>query len=207
MTHYDKGSREGLHINTEKIGQLIYQLRKEKGLTQKQLADELHLSDRTISKWERGYGCPDITLLPQLSTLLEIPIEALLVGEVTSNEIVGGNMKKSLYYVCPNCTNIGLATGNFTVSCCGRKLEPLEAKKAADHEKLNVVEIDNEWSISSEHPMTKEHYISFVALATGDQIQLIKQFPEWSLNVRLPKKKHGQILWYDTNGGLFYQYV
>lgn len=182
-------------------------MRKEKGLTQKQLADELHLSDRTISKWERGYGCPDITLLPQLSTLLEIPIEALLVGEVTSNEIVGGNMKKSLYYVCSNCTNIGLATGNFTVSCCGRKLEPLEAKKAADHEKLNVVEIDNEWSISSEHPMTKEHYISFVALATGDQIQLIKQFPEWSLNVRLPKKKHGQILWYDTKDGLFYQYV
>ncbi|ATP40328.1 XRE family transcriptional regulator [Solibacillus sp. R5-41] len=194
-------------MDNEKIGQLIYQLRKEKGLTQKQLADEMLLSDRTISKWERGSGCPDISLLPQLSTLLEVPIEYLLVGEITLNEMVGGNMKKSLYYVCPNCTNIGLATGNFTISCCGRKLEPLEAKKATDTEKLSIVEIDNEWSISSEHPMTKAHYISFVAFATGEQIQLIKLFPEWSLNVRLPKKKHGQILWYDTNDGLFYQYI
>ncbi|MEG0440033.1 helix-turn-helix domain-containing protein [Solibacillus cecembensis] len=194
-------------MDNEKIGKLIYQLRKEKGLTQKQLADEMHLSDRTISKWERGYGCPDITLLPQLSALLEVPIEDLLDGEVTMNEIVGGNMKKSLYYVCPNCTNIGLATGNFTVSCCGRKLEPLEAKKATDAEKLNVEMIDNEWFISSEHPMTKEHYISFVAFATGEQIQLIKQYPEWGLNVRLPKKKLGQMLWYDTNDGLFYQYI
>ncbi|HAL00573.1 MAG TPA: XRE family transcriptional regulator, partial [Exiguobacterium sp.] len=53
-------------MDNEKIGQFIYTLRKEKDMTQKQLAEALYLSDRTISKWERGIGCPDITLLPHL---------------------------------------------------------------------------------------------------------------------------------------------
>lgn len=78
-------------------------------------------------------------------------------------------MKNSSYYVCSSCSNIGLATGNFTVSCCGRKLEPLTAVKATDEQKLNVEEIDMQWSISADHPMTKDHYVSFIALATGDQ--------------------------------------
>lgn len=194
-------------MDNEKIGQLIYTLRKEKGLTQKQLADALHLSDRTISKWERGQGCPDITLLTKLSTLLEVNIENILVGEIQSNDFVGGNMKKSTYYVCPSCMNIGLSTGNFDVSCCGRKLEALEAVKATDEKKLAVEEIDMQWSITAEHPMTKEHYVSFVAFATGDQIQLYKQFPEWALQVHIPKKKHGMLLWFDTRDGLFYQYI
>ena len=194
-------------MDNEKIGQLIYTLRKEKGLTQKQLADALHLSDRTISKWERGQGCPDITLLTKLSTLLEVNIENILVGEIQSNDFVGGNMKKSTYYVCPSCMNIGLSTGNFDVSCCGRKVEALEAVKATEAQKLVVEEIDMQWSITAKHPMTKEHYVSFVAFATGDQIQLYKQFPEWALQVNIPKKKHGILLWFDTRDGLFYQYI
>lgn len=194
-------------MDNKKIGQLIYILRKEKNMTQKQLADALYLSDRTISKWERGIGCPDITLLPQLSSLLDIPIENLLAGELPNEDDVGGNMKNSSYYVCPNCSNIGLATGNFSVSCCGRKLDPLVATKATEKQKLKVEEIDMQYSISAEHPMTKEHYVSFVAFATGDQIQIIKQFPEWALQVYIPKKKHGKLLWYDTKDGLFYQYI
>ncbi|MEK4628696.1 helix-turn-helix domain-containing protein [Solibacillus sp. FSL R7-0682] len=194
-------------MDSEKIGQLISQLRKEKGLTQKQLADQMCLSDRTISKWERGIGCPDITLLAQLSNHLGVNIENILDGEIVENAFVGGNMKKSTYYVCPSCLNIGLSTGSFIMSCCGRKLEPLEAKKAMEEEQLNVEEIDKQWYISSQHPMTKDHYISFVAFATGDQIQLVKQFPEWALQVHIPKKKHGQLLWFDTQKGLYTQYI
>lgn len=194
-------------MDNKKIGQLIYILRKEKNMTQKQLADALYLSDRTISKWERGIGCPDITIVPQLAALLDIPIENLLTGELQKEDIVGGNMKNSSYYVCPTCSNIGFATGNFTVSCCGRKFEPLVATKATDEQKLKVEEIDMQYSISAEHPMTKEHYVSFIAFATGDQIQIMKQFPEWALQVYIPKKKHGKLLWFDTKEGLFYQYI
>ncbi|MEH7356966.1 helix-turn-helix transcriptional regulator [Neobacillus drentensis] len=194
-------------MDNRKIGELIFNLRKEKGLTQKQLADQMNISDRTISKWERGYGCPDITLLPSLSTLLGVNIEYILDGELSSNEFVGGNMKKSNYFVCPSCNNIVLATGSMTISCCGRKLEPLVAKKATDDEKLTISEIDNEWLISSGHRMTKENYISFIAFATGDQVQIIKQYPEWSLQTRIPNRQHGKLLWYDTQFGLYYQLV
>ncbi len=194
-------------MDNRKVGELIYNLRKEKGLTQKQLADQMNISDRTISKWERGYGCPDVTLLPSLSTLLGVNIENILDGELPSNEFVGGNMKNSNYFVCPSCNNIVLATGNITISCCGRKLEQLAARKVTDEEKLSITEIDNEWFISSDHPMTKDHYISFIAVATGDQIQIIKQYPEWGLQTRIPKRKHSKLLWYDTQFGLYYQHL
>ncbi|PID24661.1 helix-turn-helix transcriptional regulator [Sporosarcina sp. P7] len=194
-------------MDTSKVGELIYTLRKEKGFTQKQLADQMNISDRTISKWERGYGCPDVTLLSNLSKLLGVNIENILDGEVLSNEFIGGNMKKSKYFVCPSCNNIVLATGNITLSCCGRKLEALQAMKASDEEKLTIEEVDNERFISSDHPMTKDHYISFIAFATGDHVQIIKQYPEWSFQTRLPLRKHGTLLWYDTQFGLFYQYI
>ena len=59
-------------MNAEKTGALIRALRTEQGLTQKQLADRLHLSDRTVSKWERGAGCPDVSLLGALARELGV---------------------------------------------------------------------------------------------------------------------------------------
>ncbi len=194
-------------MDNRKVGDLIQSLRKEKGLTQKQLADQMNISDRTVSKWERGYGCPDISLLPKLSSLLGVNIESILDGDLVSNEFVGGNMKKSNYFVCQSCNNIVLATGDITISCCGRKLERLEAKEASDENQLSIIEIENEWFISSEHPMSKDHYISFIAFATGDQVRIIKQYPEWSLQTRIFKGKHGKLLWYDTKFGLHYQLI
>ena len=53
--------------------------------------------------------------------------------------------------------------------------------------------------------MEKENYLSFVAFATGDKIQLIKQYPEWNLQVRIQKRGHGMLFWYSTTQGFFYQ--
>ena len=194
-------------MDNSKIGNLILTLRKEKGLTQKELANLMHISDRTISKWERGQGCPDVSLLQDLSSLLGVNIEDILDGELSANDFVGGNMKKSKYFVCQSCHNIVLSTGNATISCCGRKLEALVPTKAKDEEKLNVSQIEDEWFITSDHPMSKDHYISFIAFATGDQVQIIKQYPEWALQTRLPKRKHGTLLWYCTQHGLYYQLI
>ena len=63
-------------------GALIAQLRKEQGLTQKQLADQLHISDRTISKWERGAGFPDVSLLEPLADALHCSVVSLLEGRL-----------------------------------------------------------------------------------------------------------------------------
>ena len=63
-------------------GALIAQLRKEQGLTQKQLADQLHISDRAISKWERGAGFPDVSLLEPLADALHCSVVSLLEGRL-----------------------------------------------------------------------------------------------------------------------------
>ena len=88
-------------MDNEKVGKLIYQLRKENGLTQKQLADLMYISDRTISKWECAQGCPDISLLGHLSEIFEVNIEKLLAGDLSPAGPEGGNMKRVKLYVCP----------------------------------------------------------------------------------------------------------
>lgn len=68
-------------IDNEKCGAFIAQLRKQKGLTQKQLAQKLMLSDKAVSKWERGLSMPDISVLIPLSQILEVTTTELLYGE------------------------------------------------------------------------------------------------------------------------------
>lgn len=68
-------------MNVKKVGEFIKQKRKEKNLTQKELAEKLSITDRAISKWERGICCPDISLLKNLSSILDISINELLAGE------------------------------------------------------------------------------------------------------------------------------
>lgn len=73
-------------MNQEKIGKFIAKLRKEKGLTQKELAEKLNITDKAISKWENGKSLPDILTIPNLCKELEITINDLLNGEVISIE-------------------------------------------------------------------------------------------------------------------------
>ena len=194
-------------MQTINVGNIIRELRTEREMTQKQLADKMNISDKTVSKWERGLGCPDVSLLSELSDLLEVDIGKLLSGDLAPNGFVGGNMKKTKYYVCPMCHNISLCTGEAEVSCCGRKMDQQQMQKAEENEKLSVDVIDDDWYITAAHPMNKEHYISFVAFATGDRVQIIKQYPEWDMQLRIPKRGHGMLIWYCTRHGLFYQLI
>lgn len=188
-------------------GSIIRALRLEQNLTQKQLADKLHISDKTVSKWERGLGYPDIALIPTLAELLAADLQKLLRGDITPNDFVGGNMKNTQYYVCPNCHNISLCSGQATVSCCGKMLTALKPQKAAADTKLTITNVEDDWYITSDQPMTKEDYISFIVFATVDRLQLFKQYPEWNLELRLPNRGHGLLLWYSAKTGLSYQLV
>lgn len=73
-------------IDKEKFGVFIAQLRKEKGLTQQELADRLFLSNKAVSKWERGQSLPDITMLTPLAEILEVTVAELLKGERLTGE-------------------------------------------------------------------------------------------------------------------------
>lgn len=68
-------------MDNMKIGQFICELRKEKQMTQKDLAEKLHITDKAVSKWERGLSCPDISLLPKIAELLGVTVGELLNGE------------------------------------------------------------------------------------------------------------------------------
>lgn len=73
-------------MNQTDVGGRIAKRRKEKGLTQLQLAESLNVSNRTVSKWETGDGYPDITILPALSNVLDISIDELVCGEKSCDE-------------------------------------------------------------------------------------------------------------------------
>ncbi len=68
-------------INNESFGEFILQLRKEKALTQKELAEKLYISDKAVSKWERGISMPDIGLLMPLSQIFEVTVTEILSGK------------------------------------------------------------------------------------------------------------------------------
>ena len=68
-------------INNDKFGEFILELRKEKGLTQKELAEKLYISDKAVSKWERGLSMPDIALLMPLSQIFSVTTTELLSGK------------------------------------------------------------------------------------------------------------------------------
>ncbi|MBP2654013.1 MAG: transcriptional regulator, family [Firmicutes bacterium] len=194
-------------MNCNDIGKLICQLRKEKDMTQKQIADLMNISDKTVSKWERGLGCPDVSLLPELSQILGVNIEEILSGKLAINETVGGNMKKLNLFVCPQCNNLITTTGDANISCCGKRLEALAAAKANENHLLNIEPVEDELYVSSSHEMKKEHYISFVAYVTGDKVFIVKQYPEWNMQFRFYKVGHGKLYFHCSNHGLFYQLI
>ena len=194
-------------MDQEKVGRIIRTFRKDKGMTQLELSELLGVTDRAVSKWERGLGCPDVSFLPKLSEIFSIDIRSILEGEMEENATRSGNMKKTKFYVCPICGNIITASENTNVSCCGRKLEGLEEKKNLDEE-MKIERVDGtELYISSSHPMTKDDYISFFSYVTSDSLLLKKLYPEWGVDIRFPWLGHGKIMWYSEKEGLKYKLI
>lgn len=190
-------------MDCAKIGALLYKLRKEKNMTQKDIAEKLNITDKTVSKWERGLGCPDVTLLNELSKIYGVNIEKILLGDLEENKLDGGNMKRIKFYVCKNCNNIITSSTDTEVSCCGRKLESLVAKTIDANHSFNISEVELDYYITSNHEMTKNHYIVFVAYVTYDKFLLTRLYPEQNAELRIPRMQRGKLYIYCNNDGLF----
>ena len=188
-----------------KIGLLIRSLRLERGLTQLELARRLGVTDRAVSKWERCQGCPDVSLLPGLSGVLGIPVDSLLAGDLDEQDNNGGSMKQTKFFLCPQCGNLITASGSAALACCGRTLTPLEPQRPDPDHQLTIEQVENEWYLTSPHPMDKAHHLSFAALVTSERVTLIRRWPEWDFQVRLPRGEHGLLYWHCTRHGLFRQ--
>lgn len=189
-------------MDSVKIGKLIAKLRKEKNLTQKNIADALGIQSKTVSKWECGLGCPDLTLWPGLSEILGVDIIQMMEGEITPNKPDSGNIDKVRFYVCPSCGNILISTGSASIFCCGRKLEYIEPMDATAEMDITVEEMDTDYYITFDHPMTKEHYISFAALVKSDRVLLNRLYPEQSPTCRFPLMLGGKLYVYCIRDGL-----
>lgn len=193
-------------MDCTKIGKLILTLRKEKQLTQKQLADSLKISDRTISKWERGLGCPDVSLLNELSEVLQVNIEKILRGDLQANSIDGGNMKKSRFYICPVCGNALCSITMADITCCGRKLPPLSAQATDAIHAMTIAEIENDYYVTLQHAMDKQHYLAFAAYITYDRVLWIRLYPEQDAEFRFARMQRGGTFYvYCSQHGLFKQ--
>ena len=189
-------------MNAIEMGQRIRELRTEQKLTQAELAKRLNVSDKAVSKWERGQGCPDVAILPYLTEVLGADAAGLLSPK-KANPPVSGNLLKTRFFVCPVCGNILTGTTDASVCCCGKRLSPVAAKRADEAEKLRVERIESEWYVSSDHAMTKSHYISFVAAVGSDMIQTVKMYPEGASFCRLQIRGVRRIYYYCNKHGLF----
>lgn len=181
----------------------IRALRERKAMTQKQLAEKLCISDKTISKWETGKGLPDISLLEDLARALGVSLTELMTGDLQTNENRSANLRRMGFYVCPVCGNVITAVGKGSFSCCGIPLPVQEAQPEDNAHTITVEPVEDEICVTIAHPMTKSHYISFIAWVSNDRAELVKLYPEQDITVRFKKRGHGTVYAYCNRDGLF----
>ena len=190
-------------MNQYVTGTVIKQLREKNKMTQLQLAEKLGVSDKTVSKWETAKGYPDITLLEPIAEAFRISVTELISGNTIHNENISANMLRSKFYVCPVCGNVIHSMGEAAIHCHGIQLTPLEAEPADENHMAVIERIEDEYYVRIDHSMTKEHYISFVATASSDDIQIVKLYPEGSAEARFKIRGVRRILFYCNRDGLF----
>jgi DNA-binding XRE family transcriptional regulator/desulfoferrodoxin (superoxide reductase-like protein) len=190
-------------MNQYVTGTVIKELREKNKMTQLQLAEKLGVSDKTVSKWETGKGYPDITLLEPIADVFRISVTELISGNTIHNANVSANMLKSKFYVCPVCGNVIHSMGAAAIHCHGIQLEPLDAEPTDEHHMVFIERVEDEYYVRIDHGMTKEHYISFVAAASSDGIQLVKLYPEGNAEARLKIRGVRRIYFYCNRDGLF----
>ena len=190
-------------MDLSKHGQLLRTLRKEKGLTQKELAEKLGIVPKTVSKWETGHGFPDVAMLSALADILGVSEKSLLIGALTQNKKETGNLGRTKFYVCPCCGSIMQGMGACQILCCGKLLEALQVQTPDKMHEFTIAEIEDDFYIEFSHEMTKEHSIGFVAYIGFDRILTVRLYPEQAAAVRIPKVYSGKILYYCNTHGLF----
>ena len=193
-------------MNNYITGGTIRRLREARHMTQAQLAKQLSVSDKAVSKWETCKGFPDVSLLEPRAKALQIAVPELLSGERVVNVNRSANLLRASLYVCPICGNIIHAAGAALVSCCGVTLPPLEAETPDEAHTLQLeAESDGEYYVTLPHEMRKAHYISFIAHQTCDRFEMVKLYPEGSCAARFFPRGGGFLYWYCNRHGLFRQ--
>jgi len=184
-------------------GAMIRTLRESRRMTQSELAEKLHVSDKAVSKWELGKGYPDLSLIEPIAGVFGISVAELMAGKAITNGNVASNILRSKFYVCPICGNIVHSMGEAVIHCHGVQLLPAQAEPPDGAHTLTIEPVEDEYYVSVDHPMTKQHSISFIAALSPDRLQLVKLYPEGEAAARVQMRGVQQILFYCNRDGLF----
>ena len=204
-------------------GAVIRRLRENKKMTQEELAEKIFVSSKAVSKWETGQGFPDISLMEPLAKALDISVIELLSGEDVRNRNRSSNVSRAKFYVCPVCGNVIQSIGEAVISCCGITLPPAIPEPADDVRTtsepagddrvvpgsaddahfMNVEIVEDEYYVTLDHPMTKDHYISFIAALSDQGIQFVKLYPEGNAEARFKRSRVEKLYAYCNRHGLF----
>lgn len=184
-------------------GAVIRKLREKKKMTQEDLAGKLYVSSKAVSKWETGQGFPDISLLEPLAKVLDISVIELLSGEDVQNRNRTFNMMRGKFYVCPVCGNVIRSTGEALISCCGITLPSVDPEPEDEEHRIHVEIVEDEYYVTVDHPMTKDHYISFLAAVTDIGIQFVKLYPEGNAEARFKINRVRKLYAFCNRHGLF----
>ena len=194
-------------------GAVIRRLRENKKMTQEELAEKIFVSGKAVSKWETGQGFPDISLMEPLAKALDISVIELLSGEDVRNRNRSSNVSRAKFYVCPVCGNVIQSIGEAVISCCGITLPPAIPEPADDARAvpepaddayfMNIEIVEDEYYVMLDHPMTKDHYISFIAALSDQGIQFVKLYPEGNAEARFKRNRVEKLYAYCNRHGLF----
>lgn len=184
-------------------GTIIRKLRESKHMTQSELADRLNVSDKAVSKWENGKGYPDISLIQPLADVLGISVIELLQGEAVINTNRNFNMRNIKFYICPVCGNVIVSSGEAMISCCGITLMPAEAEEADEEHTASIEPVEDEYYVHVDHPMTKNHFISFIAAIGDSGYDIMKMYPEGTADCRFKRSGTRYICYYCNRDGLY----
>ena len=190
-------------MNQYVTGAVIRTLREKNRMTQLQLAQKLGVSDKTVSKWESARGYPDITLLEPIAEAFRISVTELISGNTVHNDNVSSNILRSKFCVCPVCGNVIRSTGEAVISCCGVTLVPAEPEEMDETHCIRKDIAEDEYYVTVNHPMTKEHYISFLAAVSDSGVQIVKLYPEGNAEARFKINRVKTLYAYCNRHGLF----
>lgn len=201
-------------MNQYVTGNVIKKLRENQKLTQEQLADKLNVSNKAVSKWETGRGFPDISMLESLANVLGVSVIELLSGEEITNKNKHANITRGKFYVCPVCGNVIFSIGEAVISCCGIVLPHCELESCESNfcklddsdncHQIQTEKTEDEYFVTINHEMTKEHYISFIAAIQDNGVQIVKLYPEQPAQARFKIARTQKIIAYcNRHGGFF----
>ena len=127
----------------------------------------------------------------------------LLSGACVRNGNRAANMAKSRFYVCPVCGNAIRSVGEAAISCCGITLPPQEPETPDAEHEIRAEKVEDEYYVFLDHPMTREHHISFLAAVSDRGMQFIKLYPEGECGARFKRSGVTAIYAFCNRHGLF----